>query len=420
MPIASLPTRIALRILFAFGFGFFLSMFTRGVANIFKGHIQADLVLTEEALSLAVGTSFFVAFGLMQLPLGVLLDRFDPRKVNALLFSVAGLGAVIFAEAESSAMLSFGRVLMGVGFAGGMMGAMKTYTLWFPADKMPTLNGIQFAVGVLGAFISTKPTQLALEVMTWREVTLVFAGFTFLAAAIYLIVAPRHRSGEAGETIASALRGLGRVYTDPFFWRVTPWVALSMGISQGVGTLYVISWMTDVAGYTVSSAANLLMATSLIGILNFLVMGPVAEALGRRGFAPMWLPVAGVVASMAAMLLLVIQLTAIAPVIWIFWTVSIGANVLSFAAIARAFPVSLSGRAVTAVNLMGFAFTALSQWVVGYTLDLFPGDLPLGYQIAFGVLLATQVLGGIWYFLAGRAGFGRRTMVERLEPERVS
>ncbi len=399
--------------MFAFGFGFFLSMFTRGVANIFKGHIQADLLLTEEALSLAIGTSFFVAFGLMQLPLGVLLDRYDTRKVNALLFSLAGVGAVIFALADSSAMLSFGRVLMGLGFAGGMMATMKTYTLWFPPEKISTLNGIQFAVGVLGAISATKPTQLLLEIYSWRDITLAFALLTFVAAAVYVLVAPRHQTAGAGETLGAALKGLGRVYTDAFFWRVTPWVALSMGISQGIGTLYVISWLTDVADYTISGAANVLTLTASISVLNFLAMGPIAERVERAGFSPMWLPSLGVGVSMAAMLLLVLQWTAASPVIWLVWTLAIGANVLSFAAIARGFPVSLSGRAVTAVNLMGFAFTALSQWLVGFTLDLFPDNLPQGYQIAFGVLLAAQLVGGIWYFLCGRIGFGTRTMVEK-------
>ena len=188
---------------------------------------------------------------------------------------------------------------------------------------------------------------------------------------------------------------------------------MTMGISQGIGTLYVISWMTDVADYSISSAANVLTLTAGVSVINFLIMGPVAEALVRRGYAPMVMPIWGVLISMAAMVLLAAQWTWAAPGIWLVWTIGIGANVLSFAAISRAFPVHLSGRAVTAVNLMGFAFTAVSQWSVGFTLDLFPDDVASGYQVAFGVLLAAQALGGLWYFLSTRTGFGAVTMVER-------
>ena len=93
MKFASLPMSTALRLMFSFGFGFFLSMFTRSLSNIVKQPIQLELGLGEEAVSLALGTSFFVAFGLAQLPVGILLDRYDPRKVNAILFLVAALAA---------------------------------------------------------------------------------------------------------------------------------------------------------------------------------------------------------------------------------------------------------------------------------------------------------------------------------------
>jgi len=122
MKILSLPAGTAARILTAFGFGFFLSMFTRAVSNIIKQPIMTDLGLSEEVLSLALGTSFFVAFGLMQLPLGVLLDRYDPRRVTAGLFTIAGLGSAIFAGAQDASTLALGRALMGLGFAGGAKG----------------------------------------------------------------------------------------------------------------------------------------------------------------------------------------------------------------------------------------------------------------------------------------------------------
>ena len=413
MPIASLPTRLALRLLFAFGFGFFLSMFTRSVANIMKGYIQTDLGLSEEMLSLTLGTSFFVAFGLMQLPLGVLLDRYDPRKINAVLFAIAGVGAVLFGLSDDATTLAIGRVLMGIGFAGGMMGAMKTYALWFPAEKLATLNGIQFAVGILGAISATKPTQLALEIMTWQELTLGFGVLTCAAAAIDWLVAPARQMDASTESLHEALNGIGKVYTDGFFWRVMPWVALTMGISQGIGTLYVFSWMVQVGGHSESMAATALSAIAAVAILNFLVMGPVAEQLGKRGWPPMRMPVIGVGLSMLAMTLLVAQITSISILIWLIWTVAIGTNVLSFAAIARAFPPALAGRALTALNMMGFAFTALSQWAVGVTLDLYPADIAQGYQVAFGLLLAAQALGGVWFWLATRWKIGAQTMAEK-------
>jgi MFS family permease len=418
LKIATLPARIAVRLIGAFGFGFFLSMFTRSVANVIKHPLQTELVLTEEALSLAIGTSFFVAFGLMQLPLGVLLDRYDPRRVNTALFSLAGVGGIIFAMADSAPMLALGRVLMGVGFAGGMMATMKTYAMWFPAEKLATLHGIQFAIGVVGAVSATLPTHYLLHTFTWREITLGFAGLTFVAAALYMLIAPKHAAPPSGESLGTTLRGIGKVYTDRYFWRVMPVVSLTTGISQGIGTLYVFPWLVHVADYPENFAATVLSATAMISAINFLFMGPLSEWLARRyHWSPMRLPITGVVVAMGVMLVLVLQWTAIAPVIWLLWTLSMGMNVLSFAAISRAFPLALSGRAITAINLTGFGFTAIAQWAIGRTLDLFPGDFDTGYQVAFAILLGVQALGMAWYLLATRIGYGTRTMVERQTEE---
>lgn len=416
MKFASLPASTAARILSAFGFGFFLSMFTRAVANIIKQPVQADLGLSEEMLSLALGTSFFVAFGLMQLPLGVLLDRYDPRRVNAFLFTIAGIGAAIFAGAEDAVTLAIGRALMGLGFAGGMMASLKTYSMWFPVDRLPSLNGVQFAIGVLGAISATKPTAWLLEIYDWREITLMFAGLTFAAAAILAFLPPKHAANGDGKRLIQQLRELGHIYGSAYFWRVTPFAFISLGISQGVGTLYVFSWLTDVAEYTPGEAASLLTLTASVAILNFLALGPLAERLERKGHGPMLVPTIGLSLSMVAMAMLVLQWTDNVILIWIFWTMSIATGVLTMPALAKAFPGFLSGRAFTAFNMMGFVMTAISQWTVGYVLDLYPrtsmGASPDGYSAAFGILLGLQALGLVWYAAASALGLGTRTMVE--------
>lgn len=388
-------------------------MFTRAVANIIKPHVQGDLMLSEEAISLSLGTSFFVAFGLMQLPLGVLLDRYDPRKVNAGLMLIAAAGAVIFSQADSAGMLALGRALMGLGFAAGMMASLKTYSLWFPVDKLPTINGVQFAIGVLGAISATKPTEWALRVMDWQELTLIFAGMTVVAALVLVTIAPKHISVGSAESLGATLGGLKRIYTDAFFWRVVPWITISMGISQGIGTLYVFSWLMDVGGFSSGTAATILSINASVAVVNFLAMGPASEALVKRGGSPLAVPIVGLTLSMIAMAVLALQWTAVAVPVWLIWTIAIGTNVLMFSAVARAFPVELTGRVYTAINLMGFAVTALSQWGVGRILDFYPGNVQAGYQVAFSVLLGLQCLGAAWYFIATRTGFGAQTMLEK-------
>jgi MFS family permease len=413
--IATLPAGLALRILSAFGFGFFLSMFTRSSGNLLKGPIQADLALSEATMGLTFGTAFFIAFGLAQLPIGVLLDRYDPRKVNAGMLLVAATGTLIFALSHTSAHMAIGRILMGMGFAACMMAALKTYSLWFPVNKLPTINGIQFAVGILGAISATKPTEWLLQVTDWRGINLIMAGLSVLAAILLLVLAPRHGSKSSTETLLDQIKGIGKVYGSGYFWRTTPWAFISIGISQGVGTLYVLSWLKGVGGETTSSATNVLFAIAFVSIFNYLLVGHLMEWLGRRGFGPMTIPYTGIFGSMLVLALIIAWPGA--TLLWVFWALSIGWASLTVASLARAFPVYLAGRVYTGFNQMSFLMTSIIQWLVGMLLDFYPrvgaDAAPESYRLAFAAVLGIQLLGGLWTVAARVLRIGEQTMIER-------
>lgn len=418
MRFATLPLATALRLIVPFGFGFFLSMFTRAVSNIVKQPIQLELGLNEEAISLALGASFFIAFAVAQLPVGILLDRYDPRKVNATLFLLAAVGSATMALSTGTGMLSIGRIMMGFGFAAGLMGSLKVYALWFPVQRLATLNGLQFMIGVLGAWSATKPAEMMLRMLDWRELYLLFAAFTLVSATLMLLITPRHEGRASSETLKQQIHGLVRIYSDSYFLRVAPWMCVSMGLAQGLNTLYVFSWLTDVALLPFSDAATGLSIVTLVSALTFVLMGSLVEKLSRRGYGSMIVPVIGQLLAMVMLALLAAQIIHWVIPQWMIWTMSAGTASLAFAILSQAFPSHMIGRAYTALNLLGFLATAAAQWMVGLVLDMFPrtetgGAAPEGYQLAFCILLAIQMLAACWFALATRLMIGADTMLER-------
>jgi MFS family permease len=415
--IATLPAGIALRIIAAFGFGFFLSMFTRASGNLLSGPIRGDLGLSEATMGLTFGLAFFIAFGLAQLPIGVALDRYDPRRVNAAMLLVAAAGTVLFALSHGSGQMAVGRVLMGVGFAACMMSALKTYSLWFPVHKLPTINGVQFAIGILGTISASKPTEWLLRVTDWRGIVLGIGALALLASALLLTLAPRHRGKPSGETLVEQIKGIALVYRDAYFWRTTPWSFVSIGISQGVGTLYVVPWLTAAAGLSTASAANILFAVSTASIVNYLLVGHLIEWLGRRGFSLMTVPYTGILVSMVMMAVIIASPTTMPMLFWVIWSLAIGWASLTVAGLARAFPLHLAGRVYTDFNQMSFLITSLVQMLVGALLDVFPqgADGPAAdtYRLAFAAVLGLQVLGCLWTVAARVLRIGEKTMIER-------
>jgi predicted MFS family arabinose efflux permease len=311
---------------------------------------------------------------------------------------------------------------MGVGFAAGLMASLKTYALWFPTERLATINSLQFMIGVLGAWSSTKPTELLLRVLDWRELYLLFAAVTVVAAALMLIIAPRHEAGPSDETLGDQLLGLLRVYSDAYFWRIAPWMCVSMGVAQGLNTLYVFSWLTDVADFSVSRAATGVSLVTLVSAVNFALLGPLAERLGKRGFGPLLIPIVGQTIAMLALAVLAAQVQRGIIPQWIFWTMMAGTATLAFAALSQAFPARLIGRVYTAFNLLGFLSTAAAQWMVGRVLDSYEpaangAAAAAGYQTAFYLLLGAQALAGAWFFLASRLNIGSKTLLQKMSEQ---
>ncbi len=138
--------QIFLRILFPFAFGYFLSYLYRVVNAVLAPDLVGELGLSAATLGLLTA-SYFITFAAAQLPLGILLDRYGPRRIEAGLLLLAALGALIFATGESEIELIIGRGIIGLGVSACLMAAFKAFTLWFEPRRLPTVNGIIMAAG---------------------------------------------------------------------------------------------------------------------------------------------------------------------------------------------------------------------------------------------------------------------------------
>ena len=133
-----------------FAFGYFLSYLFRVVNAVIAPDLVADLQINPSQLGLLTAT-YFIAFASFQLPLGVLLDRYGPRIVESFLLIFAGIGALIFAKADTLTGVVIGRAFIGFGVSACLMAAFKSYVIWFPENSWPRINGLQMAAGGLGA-----------------------------------------------------------------------------------------------------------------------------------------------------------------------------------------------------------------------------------------------------------------------------
>ena len=366
-----------LRVFVPFAAGYFLSYLYRVVNAVIAPDLVADLGVGPSALGLLTAT-YFIAFASAQLPLGVLLDRFGPRRMEAFLLLFAGLGAILFSRSGTLTGLIAARALIGFGVSACLMAAFKAYTMWFATEKWPLVNGFQMAAGGLGALAATAPVEAALHVTDWRGVFMVLAVLTLLVAVGVYALVPEKPSGVAGERLKDQLLGVRTVFTSLEFWRGAPLTTLSQASFLSIQGLWAGPLLKDVA-----------------------------ERLSRSGIGVLTTSVTGMCLFMGVQLLVIVAPLAWVRYLWIFFGFFGTAGIITYAALSQRFPVQLSGRVTTAVNLLVFVAAFAGQWAIGAIIGIWPvgsdGRYALGgYRMAFAVMLAIQTMTLVWFFVSGQ------------------
>jgi MFS family permease len=171
---------------------------------------------------------YFLAFGLSQIPVGVLLDRFGPRRVQGVLLVIAAGGATLFGTASSFPELLAARAMIGPGVAGSLMAGLKAIVTWFPRERVALANGWMIMLGSFGAITATAPTEWLLELVGWRDLFEVLTVATIAVGSLIYVVVPERvaDSRPTGKPLT-----LWSIYSDPRFLRIAPLSAACIGSS---------------------------------------------------------------------------------------------------------------------------------------------------------------------------------------------
>ncbi len=387
-----------------FGAGYFLSYFYRSVKAVISGPIAEEFGLSASDLGLLTSVYFF-GFAAFQLPLGVLLDRYGPRWVQAHLLLVAAFGALIFSLGTGLGWLMLGRTLIGIGVSGGLMASFKVITLWFPQERWPRVNGIFMAIGGLGVVAATTPVQFAMDAVGWRPIFQVLSFATVVVAVAIIYVVPIHRSEWRGTktSLFAQAASLSIIFKDRLFWRIAPVVCISQGAGLAVQGLWAGPWFRDVAGLGPFDVAHQLLVMSIALTIGFTITGPIAEIAARFGINKIGVLGIGSLVIAAVLALLALEITPRAYWVWILFGLLSNVPVVAFPALSEHFGAEYSGRSNTALNLVMFSSAFTIQYVIGFVLDRRPiveGRYdPAGYAEAFWIIVGLILIAFVWYLV---------------------
>ncbi|CAH2896706.1 MFS transporter [Paraburkholderia strydomiana] len=394
-----------LRVFLLFSAGYFVSYVFRGVNLGFAPFITHDLGLS--AADLGVLTSlYFLGFAGAQIPAGVLLDHFGPRRVTAVTLLFAAAGIWVFGAAHSLGMMMAGRLLIGVGVSVCLGAAFKALAQHFASARLPLMNGLVMAIGGFGGVMVGSPLTWVLTFSSWRSVCVGLGLMTVAVALAQWMLVPETNETRHQASIGAQFQGTLHILRSATFWKIASFSVVTQGVFYAMQSLWVGAWLRDVQGFAPKEAA------ALVSILGFAMMagcvgfGAAARSLERRGVSLYAFCGVGMALYVLTQLLIVFNAPLPASLLWAAYGIFGGTGILTYAVMARSFPAQMTGRVNTTLTLIIFLLIFGFQIGVGAVLSHWPasgGHYPAAAHLAaWGILIAFQVLSAVWYMIPGR------------------
>jgi MFS family permease len=386
------------------GLAFILAHFLRSAPAVIAPNLRDELALDPAQLS-TLPAAIFLGAALMQLPVGVLLDRFGPRRTMAGFLIIAAAGTLLFSAATDVGGLAAALFLIGCGAAPIFMGVIFLLSRWVARDRLATATAIAISVGGGGMLLSASPFAAATEMWGWREtLQIVGLGALGIAAAVFLIV--RDRPADApppatSETLVETILGLHHVLGDRRLYSFAAATAASVGTLVTVRNLWIGPYLNDAYGLDIVDRGNVIFIVSVAWLVSALAYGPLDRWFDtRRGVVT-----GGMLAFSAATALIALNGSASVLVATILLSLFalFSANASAVFAHARGlFPDNYTGRVFTAINLCTWTGVFILQMATGAILDFFPVDEAgrspaIAYRAMFGFLAMLILLALVAY-----------------------
>lgn len=265
-------------------FSFLIVYFHRYSTAVVSDNLTSELNIAMVQLS-NLASIYFYAYGLMQIPVGIMVDAKGPGLISALGMLLAAFGAVLFGLANTVEILYLARFMVGIGASTILVSTLKIQTMWFEEREFSFISGMTATIGNIGALLATTPLAFMVFNIGWRNSYLVIGGVTFLAAvAIWKVVIGSNstRKLENKKTnMKEVLTGLKVVTFNLYTWPPIVCLICFYGSVLSFSSLWGIPYVSNIYQLTKMEASKLILVLSFGIIVGGPIMGFIGSKLGR-------------------------------------------------------------------------------------------------------------------------------------------
>ena len=396
----------------AWGLGaalYLIAFYQRVAPAVITQELSRDFGLSAAALG-NLSAFYFYGYVAVQIPTGLLADRYGPRRLLAVGALLTALGTLLFAMAPTVHWANAGRLAIGAAGGVAFVSMLKLATHWMPARRFAFASGAAIFVGVLGATLAGAPLRVLVDAFGWRAVMGASAALTaMVAVGIWIVVRddPAERGfasyypEAAHREEASIAANLREVLSYRNTWLLFMIPGAFSGIILGFAGLWGVPFLVSQYGFGVRDAALVTSAMLVAWSVSGMVYGPISERIGRR--KPLYIGGLVVTLCLWSVVVFVPGLPRAALVaLLIAVSIALGVFIINFAFAKESVPARLGGSASGIANMGVMLGGMFMQPLVGLVLDSrWGGRMAEGvrlydfaaYQWGFALMLGWCVVG---------------------------
>ena len=372
------PIRLALAV-WGLGAGLYLIGFFQRVAPAVITHeLMAEFALSAMALG-NLSALYFYTYVAIQIPTGVLVDHWGPRRVLAAGGLLAAAGTLMFSQATSYGLVGAGRLLVGAGVGVAFVAMLKLATHWIRPSRFALVSGLALACGSLGGISAGVPLRMAVDAFGWRWVMLAAGIATAVLAAVTWIVVrddPRERGYRSYSSGVSGARpphsmfgGIREVLRYRNVWLIFIGCGAITGPMLAFGGLWGVPFLVSQYGLTTSRAAFVTSVMLVAWAVGSPIAGALSDRLQRRKLP---LVVGGALAAMLWGVLIYVPGLPFSLLLALMAGLGLasGVVVIGFAFCKESAPASLAGTVSGVANMGNMLGGMAMQPLIGWLLDL--------------------------------------------------
>ena len=386
-----------------FAFAFFISTLLRAITATLTPILTNEFDLSAGNLGLLAG-GYFIGFSLMQIPAGLLLDKYGPKKVIPYLLLIALVGTISFAFAKNFTGLFISRIFIGVGVSACLMGPLTGYRVWFEEKYQQRANSWMLMVLSIGFLASTLPVQILLPLIGWRSIFFLIGALILISIILLSVFIPSWEIKSPVES-KNISEGLLDVWKDKFFISLIPLAFFSYGGVQAIQTLWAGPWMLNVAGYSPLESAIGLFWINITMLFAFLIWGYLLPKFSEYGLDSIKIIKYGLPLNYLILFLIILLGQKAGAAMFTLYILSSIVLTLTHPAIALSFPQHLAGKSLTSFNVFIHSGTFFVQWGIGLIIDYCKNigfDTVLSYRISFFVFLVICILSYLFFIFKNK------------------